>query len=84
NYLVDELRGGRLDSVDLTVDMSAGELAAATRGDPMPDQALRIAFAVSNATLAVSPDAPPLSRGRVAGTVTGQSTTIRGVTAEIR
>ena len=84
NYLVDNLRGGKLDTVDITVDMTGAELAAATRGEPMPDRALRIAFGVSNATLLVSPDAPPLTRGRVTGTVTGQTTTIRGVTAEIR
>lgn len=84
NYLVDNLRGGRVDSVDIVVDMSAVELASATRGEPMPDNAVHIDFAVSDATLAISPDAPPLSRGRVAGTITGQSTTIRGVTAEVR
>lgn len=84
NYLVDNLRSGQVDSVDIVVDMSAGELASATRGEPMPDNAVNIKFAVSNATLGISPDAPPLSRGRVAGTITGQSTTIRGATAEVR
>ncbi len=84
NYLVDELRGGRVDSVDITVDMSAAELAAATKGDPMPDNAVHITFAVSDATLAVSNDAPPLTHGRVGGVITGRTTTIRGVTADIR
>ncbi|MEA1831918.1 DUF3971 domain-containing protein [Methylobacterium durans] len=84
NYLSDELRGGRVDSVDITVDMSAAELAAATKGDPMPDNAVRIAFGVSDATLNVSADAPPLTKGRVSGVITGRTTTIRGVTADIR
>jgi hypothetical protein len=84
NYLVDELRGGRADSVDITVDMSAAELAAATKGDPMPDNAIHIAFAVSDAALTVTNDAPPLVRGRVNGVITGRTTTIRGVTADIR
>ncbi|SFG49135.1 DUF3971 domain-containing protein [Methylobacterium gossipiicola] len=84
NYLVDNLRGGRVDTVDITVDMSGSELAAATRGEPMPDNAVRIAFAVSDATLAVSDDAPPLSRGRVNGVITGQTTSIRNVTADLR
>ncbi|MFE1601895.1 YhdP family protein [Methylobacterium sp. ID0610] len=83
-YLVDNLRGGRLDSLDITVDMTQAEFAAATRGDPMPDGAVRIAFAVSGGGLTISPDAPPLSRGRVSGLVTGRNTTIRGATAEIR
>ncbi|KAB1076265.1 YhdP family protein [Methylobacterium planeticum] len=84
NYLVDELRGGRADAVDITVDMSAAELASATKGDPMPDNAVHIAFSVSDAALTVSNDAPPLTRGRVNGVITGRTTTIRGVTADIR
>ncbi|QDI81569.1 DUF3971 domain-containing protein [Methylorubrum populi] len=84
NYLVDELRGGRLDQADIQVDMSGPELAAATHGDPMPDHALNVTFAISDAGLTVSPDAPPLSRGRVAGTITGRSTTIQNATADIR
>ncbi len=84
NYLVDELRGGRLDGADIQIDMSGPELAAATRGDPMPDQALNITFAVSDASLSISQDAPPLSHGRVSGTITGRTTTIQNATAAIR
>lgn len=84
NYLVDELRGGRLAGADIQVDMSGPELAAATHGDPMPDHALNAAFAVSNARLDISQDAPPLSNGQVSGTITGRSTTIQNATAEIR
>ena len=83
-YLVDNLRAGRLESLDITVDMTMAEFAAATRGDPMPDGAVRIAFAIAEGGLVISPDAPPLSRGRVSGLVTGRNTTIRGATAEIR
>ncbi|WP_157091579.1 DUF3971 domain-containing protein [Methylobacterium nodulans] len=83
-YLVDNLRGGHLDSLDITVDMTQAEFAAATRGDPVPDKAVRIAFAVSDGSLVISPEAPPLTRGRVSGLVTGRNTTIRGATAEIR
>ena len=84
NYLVDELRGGRLASADIKVDMSGPELAAATRGDPMPDRALDASFTVSEAALTISNDAPPLTRGHVAGTITGRTTTIQQSTAEIR
>ncbi|KQP52600.1 hypothetical protein ASG59_02690 [Methylobacterium sp. Leaf466] len=84
NYLVDNLRGGKVEAVDIVVDMSAAELASATRGEPMPDNAVNIRFSVADAVLGVSPDAPPLSQGRATGTITGQSTTIKGVTAEIR
>ena len=84
NFLVDDLRGGHLDSVDATVDMSGSELAAATRGEPMPDPSVRIGFSVSEAGLTISQDGPPLRRGRVAGLITGRSTTINGATAEIK
>lgn len=84
NYLVDELRGARIGAVDITVDMSGAELAAATRGDTMPDNAVHIDFRVSDATLEVSPDAPPLTKGNVAGTITGRTTRIKNVTADIR
>ncbi|WP_375465087.1 DUF3971 domain-containing protein [uncultured Methylobacterium sp.] len=84
DYLVDQLRSARIEAVDITVDMSAAELAAATRGDPMPDNAVHIDFRVSDATLEVSPDAPPLTKGSVAGTITGRTTRIRNVTAGIR
>lgn len=84
NYLVDELRSGRLDSANIKVDLSGSELAAATRGDPMPDHGLAASFSVSDASLTISKDAPPLSHGRVSGVVTGRTTTIQGATAEVR
>ncbi|GJE28216.1 DUF3971 domain-containing protein [Methylobacterium organophilum] len=84
NYLVDYLRGGHVEAADIVVDMSGAELAAATRGDPMPDKAIHIAFTLSDAGLLISPDAPPLSRGQVAGVITGRGTTVEGATAELR
>ncbi|MDP4024231.1 hypothetical protein Q8W71_16500 [Methylobacterium sp. NEAU 140] len=83
-YLVDQLRSGHIDGVDIKVDMSGSELAAATRGDPMPDAAVHIDFRVSNAAIDVSADAPPVTKGRVSGVITGRTTTVRGVTAEVR
>ncbi|GJD49823.1 hypothetical protein OPKNFCMD_2557 [Methylobacterium crusticola] len=83
-YLVDNLRAGRLEALDIVVDMSMAEFAAAARGEPVPDNAVKIAFSVSDGGLQISPDAPPLSRGRVTGVVTGRNTTIRGANAEIR
>lgn len=84
SYLVDQLRSGRIDAVDIKVDMSGAELAAATRGEPMPDEAVHIDFRVSNAALDISADAPPVTKGNVVGVITGRSTSVRGVTAEVR
>ncbi|WP_375456212.1 DUF3971 domain-containing protein [uncultured Methylobacterium sp.] len=84
NYLVDELRSARIEAVDIAIAMSGAELAAATRGDPMPDNAVHIDFRISDASLEISPDAPPLTKGTVAGTITGRTTRIRNVTADLR
>ncbi|MEL6064436.1 DUF3971 domain-containing protein [Methylobacterium sp. 2A] len=82
-YLVDQLRRGRVDSVDIRVKMSGTVLAAATRGEPAPDDAVHIDFHVSDAAIDVTADAPPVTKGNVVGTITGRSTTIRNVTAEV-
>ena len=82
-YLVDQLRRGRIDSLDVRVKMSGTELAAATRGDPAPDDSVRIDFHVSDAAIDVSADAPPVTKGNVVGVITGRSTTVRNVTAEV-
>ncbi|MCB4801322.1 DUF3971 domain-containing protein [Methylobacterium brachiatum] len=83
-YLVDQLRRGRIDSVDIRVKMSGTVLAAATKGEPAPDDAVHIDFRVSDAALDVTADAPPVVKGNVSGTITGRSTTVRNVTAEVR
>ncbi|WP_412760072.1 hypothetical protein [Methylobacterium guangdongense] len=82
-YLVDQLRRGRVDSVDIRVKMSGTVLAAATRGEPAPDDAVHIDFHVSDAAIDVTADAPPVTKGNVVGTITGRSTTVRNVTAEV-
>lgn len=82
-YLVDQLRRGRIDAVDIRVKMSGTVLAAATKGEPAPDDAVHIDFRVSDAALDVTADAPPVVKGNVSGTITGRSTTVRNVTAEI-
>ncbi|MGU3665992.1 AsmA-like C-terminal region-containing protein [Methylobacterium sp. A49B] len=82
-YLVDQLRRGRVDSVDIRVKMSGTVLAAATRGEPAPDDSVHIDFHVSDAAIDVTADAPPVTKGNVVGTITGRSTTVRNVTAEV-
>ena len=82
-YLVDQLRRGRVDSVDIRVKMSGAVLAAATRGEPAPDEAVHIDFHVSDAAIDVTADAPPVTKGNVVGTITGRSTNVRNVTAEV-
>lgn len=83
-YLADQLRAGRVDMADMKVVMSGTEIAEATKGAPLPDKGLTIAFRVSDAAIDVSSDAPPVVKGTVNGLITGRTTTIRGVTAEVK
>ncbi|GJD34333.1 hypothetical protein [Methylobacterium aerolatum] len=83
-YLVDQLRGGRVDSADMKVVMTGSEIAEATKGAPLPDKGLAIAFKISNAAIDVSSEAPPVVKGSVTGLITGRTTTVRGVTAEVK
>ena len=82
-YLVDQLRRGRINAVDIRVKMSGTVLAAATRGEPAPDDAVHIDFRVSDAALDVTADAPPGVEGNVSGPLTGPSSPRRHRTAEI-
>lgn len=83
-YLADQLRAGRVDRADMKVVMTGQEIAEATKGAPLPDKGLNIAFKVSNAAIDVSADAPPLVKGSVTGLITGRTTTVRGVTADVK
>jgi len=83
-YLTDQLRAGHVDTADMKVVMSGTEIAEATKGAPLPDKGLNIAFRVSDAAIDVSSDAPPVVKGTVNGVITGRTTTIRGVTAEVK
>ncbi|MCJ2011614.1 hypothetical protein MKK53_03610 [Methylobacterium sp. J-076] len=83
-YLADQLRGGRVDTADMKVVMNGQEIAEATKGAPLPDKGLNIAFRVSDAAIDVSADAPPVVKGSVTGLITGRTTTIRGVTGEVK
>ena len=83
-YLVRQLRGGRVDSLRMAVAMSDAELATAAAGGPVPDDAVRIAFNVSDARMRVAEGAPAISGARVSGEVTGTATRIRGASAQLR
>jgi hypothetical protein len=82
-YLVENLRSGVLDRLGLTVALGAGELADATAGRPIPDQAVKIDFAIKQAELGVAAGLPALSRMDVSGSVTGTDANVRSPTARV-
>jgi hypothetical protein len=83
-YLADQLRGGHVDMADMKVVMNGREIAEATKGAPLPDKGLNIVFKVSDAAIDVSSEAPPVVKGSVTGVITGRTTTVRNVTAEVK
>jgi hypothetical protein len=77
-FLVQSLTAGELESLKLAVDMSGAELASASSGGRLPEQALRVDFAIRDGVLRVAEGLPPVRRTRVIGAVTGIAASIQG------
>lgn len=77
HFLVGNLKAGSLDAIDLKVDMSGDDVAKSVSGGPIPDKALNIGFAISQATLQAAEGVPPLTKMQVSGIVTGTTVTLR-------
>ncbi|NIX77397.1 DUF3971 domain-containing protein [Microvirga terricola] len=76
-FLMRSLKSGMLESIALKVGLTGADLAKAVSGEPIPDDALKIDFAISQGVLRVSEALPPLSRLDVSGTVTGTKAFLR-------
>jgi hypothetical protein len=76
-YLVRNLRGGTADLIDLSVMLSGPELMKATAEGPIPDAAVKVAFAIGDGELKVAEGLPPLSGLGVSGLATGTRAEIR-------
>jgi AsmA-like C-terminal region len=71
NFLVDNLKAGSVDSISIHVAMTGADITAAIGDGPIPDEALNLKFALSNAVLSAAEGLPPLSHAVVTGVVTG-------------
>ncbi|HEX2137512.1 MAG TPA: DUF3971 domain-containing protein [Microvirga sp.] len=76
-FLVDNLSGGTVETISLKVAMTGADIAAAIGDGPIPDEAVRIEFALSDARLSAAAGLPPLSNAGVTGRVTGTAAAIR-------
>lgn len=76
-FLVGHLNGGLLDAIDLKVAMSGADMTKAVSGGPIPAEALRIDFAISDGTLTAAEGLPPLSQLDVTGAVSGLDVRLR-------
>ena len=79
-FLVANLKAGMLESIALKVGMTGDHMAKAVSGGPIPDDALKIDFAISQGVLTASEGLPPVSRMDVAGSVTGTKVMLRAPT----
>ncbi len=76
-FLVSNLKGGVLESIDLKVAMTGEHIAKAVSGGPIPDETLKIDFAISGGTLMAAEGLPPVSHMDVTGLVTGRKVSLR-------
>jgi hypothetical protein len=82
-FLVANLKAGRLQSIDLTVGMTGADIAKAVSGGPIPDNSLKIEFAIAQGVLSIAEGLPPLSRTDVTGLVTGTKVMLRAPAGRI-
>lgn len=76
-FLVANLKAGRVETIDLKVDMTGDDVARAVSGGPIPDRSLRIDFQLAKAALTAADGLPPITKVPVTGVVTGTSVTLR-------
>src|SRR3954470_15268220 len=84
NYLVENLRAGTVEAVDLAVAMSGRDLIDATGVGPIPDDAVKIEFAIKSGELRVTEGLPPLSDISATGAATGTTATVTVPTAQVQ
>ncbi|HEX8167411.1 MAG TPA: DUF3971 domain-containing protein [Beijerinckiaceae bacterium] len=77
DYLVRNLRAGTADLVDLSVALSGPDLAKAMADGPVPDAAVKVAFAIADGELKVAEGLPPLSGLAASGLATGTRAEVR-------
>jgi Protein of unknown function len=76
-HLVANLRGGTAESIDLAVALSGPELTAALSEQPVPDQSVKVAFAIKQGELNIAEGLPPLLGIVAKGLVTGATADVR-------
>jgi Protein of unknown function/AsmA-like C-terminal region len=82
-FLVSNLKAGMLESIDLKVAMTGEHITQSMSGGPIPDDALKIDFAVSGGVLKAAEGLPPVSHMDAAGRVTGRNVSLRAPTGRV-
>jgi hypothetical protein len=79
-FLVDNLKGGLLESIDLKIAMKGSDVEKSMSGGPIADESVKINFAISKGTLQAAEGLPPISRLDVTGQVSGTKVSLRAPT----
>ncbi|WP_230533219.1 DUF3971 domain-containing protein [Microvirga roseola] len=82
-FLVENLKAGTLEAIDLKVAMTGEDIAKAISGGPIPDKALKIDFAIKQGTLRAAEGLPPVSGMDVTGRVTGTKVLVRAPSGRV-
>ncbi|HEX2555361.1 MAG TPA: AsmA-like C-terminal region-containing protein [Microvirga sp.] len=82
-FLVANLRAGTAEVLDLKVAMSGADVAAGTSGGPIPDETVRVEFAIRDGELSATEGLPPLSGGTFTGVVTGLKASVAAPVARV-
>ncbi|MFC0217931.1 DUF3971 domain-containing protein [Pseudochelatococcus lubricantis] len=81
-YLIDNLSAGIVDSLNVAVNLTAEQLAASRRREPLPADSVRTQFSASQVTLTAAPGFPPLEQATVSGLVTGATASVTASSAK--
>lgn len=82
-FLVDNLKGGLLESFDLKVDMKGSDVEKSMSGGPIADESVKINFAISQGILQAAEGLPPISRLNVTGQISGTKVSLRAPTGYV-
>jgi hypothetical protein len=83
-FLGQNLHAGVAERVSIAVKMTANEIVKGASGGPIPDEAVRIDFALRGGELAVAEGLPPLSQANVSGAVTGTTASLQAPSARVQ
>lgn len=82
-WVVRHASAGRLARLDLASDLTGQALTDALAKRPIPDAALSVAFALEDVTIRPILDAPPVSRVRMRGQISGRHSAMQLSTGQI-
>ncbi len=76
-FLVANLKEGTVERIGVKVAMSGADMDAAFGEGPIPDEAVSLDFALTDAVFTAAAGLPPLAQTTASGTITGRGATVR-------